>query len=61
MLLHYVPNAGVLSAPGLTVAYTGDTGPVAALADLGRDCDLYIADATSWEQQHRPTGGRRSI
>ena len=58
LLPHYVPNAGVrLSAPGLTVAYTGDTGPAAALADLGRDCDLYIADATSWEQRHEPDGG----
>jgi ribonuclease BN (tRNA processing enzyme) len=46
-LPHYVPNAGVrLAAPGLTVAYTGDTGPDPALAELGRDADLYIVDAT---------------
>lgn len=51
-LPHYVPNVGVrLSAPGLTVAYTGDTGPDAALADLGRDADLYIIDATDRDQQ----------
>jgi ribonuclease BN (tRNA processing enzyme) len=49
---HYVPSAGVrLSAPGLVVAYTGDTGPDRALAALGRDCDLYIADATTRDQQ----------
>jgi ribonuclease BN (tRNA processing enzyme) len=42
-LPHYVPNAGVrLSAPGLTVAYTGDTGPVDALTELGADADLYV-------------------
>jgi ribonuclease BN (tRNA processing enzyme) len=58
LLPHYVPNAGVrLSAPDLTVAYTGDTGPAPALADLGRDCDLFIADATSWEQRHGPQQG----
>jgi ribonuclease BN (tRNA processing enzyme) len=52
LLPHYVPNAGVrLSAPGLVIAYTGDTGPAAALADLGRDCDLYIVDATGTDRQ----------
>lgn len=46
-LPHFLPNFGVrLSAPGLTVAYTGDTGPSPALADLGRDADLFICDAT---------------
>jgi ribonuclease BN (tRNA processing enzyme) len=46
-LPHYLPNFGVrLTAPGLTVAYTGDTGPSPALADLGRDADLFICDAT---------------
>jgi ribonuclease BN (tRNA processing enzyme) len=50
-LPHYVPNAGVrLSAPELTVAYTGDTGPDPALAELGRDADLYIVDATDRSQ-----------
>lgn len=51
-LPHHVPNAGVrLSAPGLTVAYTGDTGPHPALAELGRDADLYIVEATDRHQQ----------
>ncbi|VVJ24367.1 Metal-dependent hydrolases of the beta-lactamase superfamily III [Amycolatopsis camponoti] len=46
-LPHHVPNFGVrLTAPGLTVAYTGDTGPSPTLADLGRDADLVICDAT---------------
>ena len=50
-LPHFVTNAGVrLSAPGLTVAYTGDTGPDPALADLGRDADLYIVEATDRNQ-----------
>ncbi len=51
-LPHFVPNAGVrLSAPGLTVAYTGDTGPDPALADLGRDADLYVMEASDRYQQ----------
>jgi ribonuclease BN (tRNA processing enzyme) len=55
-LPHYVPNAGVrLSTPGLTLAYTGDTGPDPALAELGRDADLYIVDATDrWQQASIP-------
>jgi ribonuclease BN (tRNA processing enzyme) len=52
LLPHFVPNAGVrLTAPGLAVAYTGDTGPDPALADLGRDTDLYIVEATGRDQQ----------
>jgi len=51
-LPHHVTNVGVrLSAPGLTVAYTGDTGPDLALAELGRDADLYIVEATDRHQQ----------
>lgn len=51
-LPHYVPNAGVrLSADGLTVAYSGDTGPDPALADLGRDADLFIVEASDRHQQ----------
>jgi ribonuclease BN (tRNA processing enzyme) len=46
-LPHHVPNFGVrLSAPGITVAYTGDSGPSPVLAELGRDADLLISDAT---------------
>jgi ribonuclease BN (tRNA processing enzyme) len=46
-LPHNVPNFGVrLSAPGVTVTYTGDSGPSPVLADLGRHADLLISDAT---------------
>ncbi|SFS86435.1 MBL fold metallo-hydrolase [Saccharopolyspora flava] len=46
-LPHFVPNAGVrLRAGDRVLAYTGDTGPDPALADLGRDADLFIVDAT---------------
>lgn len=65
-LPHYVPNAGVrLTAPGLTVAYTGDTGPEATLADLGRDADLFILDATDRDQRPgtlpSPQGPRHNL
>ena len=55
-LPHYLPNSGVrLSAPGLTVAYTGDTGPDPRLAELGRGADLYIVDATDrWQRPAAP-------
>jgi ribonuclease BN (tRNA processing enzyme) len=57
LLPHYVPNAGVrLTAPGLTVAYTGDTGPDPALATLGRGADLYVVDATSHDQRAATPG-----
>jgi ribonuclease BN (tRNA processing enzyme) len=51
-LPHFVPNAGVrMSADGLTVAYTGDTGPDNGLADLGRDADLFIVEASDRHQR----------
>lgn len=51
-LPHYVPNAGVriTTTRHRTVAYTGDTGPSPALAELGRGADLYIMDATLQRQ-----------
>lgn len=59
-LPHHVPNHGVrLTAPGLTVAYTGDTGPSAALAALSRDADLVIAEATL--SGGKPTTGPRYL
>jgi ribonuclease BN (tRNA processing enzyme) len=46
-LPHYVPNAGIrLQAGGTALAYTGDTGPDPLLAELGRDADLFIVEAT---------------
>jgi ribonuclease BN (tRNA processing enzyme) len=54
-LPHHVPNVGVrLEAPGVTVAYTGDTGPDPALAELARDVDLFIAEATLQEPVDPP-------
>jgi hypothetical protein len=51
-LPHYLPDSGVrLTGPGLTVAYTEDTGPDPGLAGLGRDADLCIAGATDRSQQ----------
>lgn len=62
-LPHFVPNAGVrLTAPGLTIAYTGDTGPDPALIDLARNADVFIAEASDRDQQpHTPPAppGRR--
>ncbi|MFI7072635.1 MBL fold metallo-hydrolase [Micromonospora sediminicola] len=57
-LPHYVPNVGVRLENGLVaLAYTGDTGPDPLLAELGRDTDLYIVEATDWkgepQQSHR--------
>lgn len=58
-LKHYVPNSGLrVTTPHRTVAYTGDTGPTPKLADLGRDADLYIMDATL---QHQPDGERNVL
>ncbi|MFC9082091.1 MBL fold metallo-hydrolase [Streptomyces sp. NPDC057062] len=46
-LPHHVPHAGVrLTAPGLTVAYSGDAGGDHALGELAAEADLFIAGAT---------------
>jgi ribonuclease BN (tRNA processing enzyme) len=46
-LPHYKTNLGVrLSAPGLTVAYTGDSGPSPELRRLAEGADVFISDAT---------------
>ncbi|WP_370946570.1 MBL fold metallo-hydrolase [Amycolatopsis sp. cg5] len=59
-LPHYVPNFGVrLSAPGLTVAYTGDSGPSPVLAGLGAGADLFVMDATL--QGPSPESGPRYV
>jgi ribonuclease BN (tRNA processing enzyme) len=53
-LPHYVPNAGVrLEADGIVLAYTGDTGPDPLLAELGRDADLFIIEATDRDGETR--------
>ncbi|MEV0645432.1 MBL fold metallo-hydrolase [Phytomonospora sp. NPDC050363] len=56
-LPHHVPNFGVrLSAPGLTLAYTGDTGPSPALAELGRDADVFVVNAMDQGPPPGPSG-----
>lgn len=46
-LPHFVPNVGIrVQADGIALAYTGDTGPDPLLAELGRDTDLFIIEAT---------------
>jgi len=58
LLPHYLPNAGVrLSGSGVTLAYTGDTGPDPALAELGREADLYLVDATDRAQRSGAPAG----
>jgi ribonuclease BN (tRNA processing enzyme) len=47
LLPHYVTNLGVrLSAPDLTIAYTGDSGPSPELSRLAAGAGLHISDAT---------------
>jgi ribonuclease BN (tRNA processing enzyme) len=47
LLPHYVTNLGIkLTAPGLSVAYTGDSGPSPLLPTLAEGTDLFISDAT---------------
>lgn len=59
-LPHFVPNAGVrLIAERLVVAYTGDTGPDAALTELGRDADLYVVEASDRDDAPRSYPGPR--
>jgi ribonuclease BN (tRNA processing enzyme) len=46
-LPHYKTNVGVrLAAPGVSLAYTGDSGPSPELNRLADGVDLFIADAT---------------
>jgi ribonuclease BN (tRNA processing enzyme) len=46
-LPHYVTNLGVrLTAPGLAIAYTGDSGPSPEINRLAEGADLHITDAT---------------
>jgi ribonuclease BN (tRNA processing enzyme) len=50
-LPHFLPNAGLrLAAAGRVLAYTGDSGPSPALAELARGADLFLAEATYPEE-----------
>jgi ribonuclease BN (tRNA processing enzyme) len=47
LLPHWLPNAGLrLAAGGRVLAYTGDTGPAAEIAELARGADLLVAEAS---------------
>jgi ribonuclease BN (tRNA processing enzyme) len=47
LLPHWVPNAGLrLTADGLDLAYTGDSGPSPDLYHLARGADLLLAEAS---------------
>ena len=53
-LPHFVPNAGIrVQAGGIALAYSGDTGPDPLLAELGRDTDLFILEATDRDGEDR--------
>lgn len=60
LLPHYVTNLGVrLSAPDLTISYTGDSGPAPQLGRLAAGADLHISDATL--QGDSPTSTPRYV
>ncbi|TDW22530.1 MBL fold metallo-hydrolase [Kribbella kalugense] len=54
-LPHFKTNLGVrLTAPGVSVAYTGDSGPSPDLQKLAEGTDLFISDATYQGDQTSP-------
>jgi ribonuclease BN (tRNA processing enzyme) len=61
LLPHSLPNAGVrLAAGGRVLAYTGDTGPSPAIAELARGADLFLAEASFPEQVPASVAGTLS-
>lgn len=53
-MAHWVPALGYrIQADGQAMAYTGDTGPNAAIDDLARDVDVLLAEATWLEGQQK--------
>jgi ribonuclease BN (tRNA processing enzyme) len=60
LLPHYVTNLGIkLTAAGLSMAYTGDSGPSPLLPTLAEGTDLFISDATL--QEPSPTTTPRYV
>ena len=52
---HPVPAFGLrISADGVTVGYTGDTGPCDAVDEVARDADLFLAEASFLEGRDNP-------
>jgi ribonuclease BN (tRNA processing enzyme) len=46
-LPHFVPNVGTrVSGGGHVLAYTGDTGPSPAIAEMASGADVFLAEAT---------------
>jgi ribonuclease BN (tRNA processing enzyme) len=45
-----------VSGGGRTLAYSGDSGPDPRLADLARDCDLFVCEATLEEPEESLRG-----
>ena len=61
LLPHSRPNAGVrLTAAGQVLAYTGDTGPSDGVADLAREADLLLAEASYVDQVPEDSAGTLS-
>lgn len=59
-LPHWVPDAGLrLTAGGRVLAYTGDAGPSPLTADLARDADLFLAEASYAD--HVPQDSRQYL
>ncbi|MEU8257294.1 hypothetical protein AB0C06_23845 [Micromonospora inaquosa] len=55
-LPHFVPDAGVrIEVDGIVLSYSGDTGPTPALAELGRDADLIMVEATDRAGETKPS------
>lgn len=52
---HPVPAFGMrISANGVTVGYTGDTGPCAAVDEVAREADLFLAEASFLSGKDNP-------
>ncbi|MGI0071859.1 MAG: MBL fold metallo-hydrolase [Thermoplasmata archaeon] len=59
-LPHFIPNLGVrVEVEGLTIAYTGDTGPTPRVAEFARGVDLFVCEATYLEAPRE--GGERFL
>jgi ribonuclease BN (tRNA processing enzyme) len=60
LLPHFLPNAGLrLAGDGKVLAYTGDSGPAAEIAELARDADLLVAEASYVDEV--PEDSRRHL
>jgi len=52
---HPVPAFGLrIAADGVTLGYTGDTGPCAAIDEVAREADVFLAEASFLEGVDNP-------